>query len=142
MIYDSIDFVLTLDGDLAIDDRGDVYSTDFDVLVSIIQAIQIRIRYPALSWNQYPDLGVVDIPVGRENSVETATEWENYIYTVLVKDGLVDSGDVELTSAPLSPEAIITLIRLSVTPTEANGGRTELNIYAIMDYNKQVARFY
>jgi hypothetical protein len=142
MIYDSIDMVLSLDGDLVLSEHGDIMTTEFDVLVAIIQAIQIRIRYPAFSWELYPDLGVVELPIGQENSEETAEAWEEAIYTALVKDGLVDSGNLRLTSAPLNEHTIITLISLTVHPTDANGGRTGLNIYAIMDYNKNIARFY
>ena len=142
MIYDSIDMVLDLDGDLALTETGDIMTTEFDVLIGIIQAIQTRIRHPALSWRLYPDLGVLTVPIGQPNSEETAEAWEDLIYTALVQDGLVDSSDLELTSAPLNEHTIITLIRLSVHPTDANGGRSGLNVYAIMDYNTKVARFY
>ena len=47
-----------------------------------------------------------------------------------------------MTSAPLNEETIITLLQLTVEPTEFNGGQTFLNIYAIMDYGKKVFRFY
>lgn len=142
MIYDSIDLVFDLDGDLAITEDGDLATTDFDVLVAIIQAVQIRVRYPAFSWKQYPGVGVIETPLGLQNTPETAEAWEDIIYTALVRDGLVDSNDLELTSAPLNEHTIITLMRILCDPTDANGGRTSINIYSIMDYKNQVARFY
>tara|TARA_Y100001973_G_C5075428_1_gene269728 strand:- start:277 stop:705 length:429 start_codon:yes stop_codon:yes gene_type:complete len=142
MIYDSIDMAFDLDGDFVISEQNDIMTTEFDVLVGIIQAIQLRVKYPAGSWNLYPDLGVLETPEGQINSEETADAWENLIITSLVSQGLVDSSDIELTSAPLNEETIVTLIQLSVDATEFNGQADSINIYAVMDYGQKIFRFY
>lgn len=142
MIYDSIDFAFDLDGDFVVDAAGDIQDTEFDVLVGVVQAINSRIAYPQGSWRLYPDIGVIEQPIGKLNSLETSEEWEDFIIAALTEDGMVEASDIELASAPLSENTFMTLVKMRVMPTDANGGRTGLNFFSIFDLNKQVARFY
>ncbi len=142
MVYDSVDLVFDTDGDYVLTRDGDLQNTSFDVLVGLIQAVHIRSKYPAGSWALYPSLGVVDIPIGEQNLPETAALWEDYLYTVLTQNGLVDPTDLLIESAPMSQDTLVTLIRILCEPTDANGGRSGINIFSVVDHNKKIARFY
>ncbi len=142
MNYDSIDLALTTEGDFSLNGEGDLHSTIGDVLLGILQSVGTRVKYPAGSWKLYPNLGVRKLPIGELNIPETAKEWESNIISALTAEGMILPGDLQVQTAPLGPDTLLTLINLKTDPSRYNGGTTQLKFYAIFDSATRQILFY
>jgi len=142
MTYDSIDMGFNLDGDIILGDDGDLFKTDFDVLIALTQQIHIRVKYLADEWSLQPLLGVVFQPIGDLNYEENAEEWKSAIFMALTHDGLVDSSDLAIEIAPLDDVSLLTVISVTVQPTEANNNATTLNVFGFVHLDERKLLFY
>ncbi len=142
MRYDSIDLAFSHDQDLVIDQYGDLQDTSFDTLVALHQLILDRARNPVGSWRRVPSSGVIDTPIGKQNTEEVAKGWERILFTALTEDGLVLPQHLSIHTAPLTQDSFITLTSVEVEPTPENGGRSSILVYSIMDLGSQTFYFY
>jgi len=135
-LYDSNDLIFSNDGDIVVD-SGDLLSTSFDPLLAVIQQVRIRIHYMAGSWRLNPNLGVVDMPIGQINSLETAKGWESLVYAALVHDGLILPEDLEIETAPLSEDTILTMVTVQAQTGPSSGGNGGFTVYSVQDFRHQ-----
>lgn len=123
--YDSIDLRFSSEGDFSIDALGDVRDTSDDLLRSIRQELETRVRSSLRDWLSDPWLGadLTDF-IGEPNTRELANDIALQIRHALVFDGLVASSDLEVIPMPLDVHVIVFRLVLKVSTLEDTGSVT------------------
>lgn len=141
MIYDSVDLVLTGDGDLAEFD-GDLADTADDPLIGIMQIVQMRARYKAGDWRLRPSLGVLEHPVGRPNTRENGELWEDLLLAAYTQDGVILEDDLRVEAVPVTDDTWLTLVDLEAEPSEANQFRNGVSTFLFWDVGRKHFWYY
>lgn len=141
-IYDSLDFLLSLDGDLVLDSSGDVSLTDDHALVAVLQSIRERIRNLVGSWKLYPQVGVSRHPIGEFNTAENAEAWKEEVYSALLQDGLIDRQDLTIEIFPVAANAWVEVYTLRTAPSPLNGQVSGVQLFGFHYLDQQQLFFY
>lgn len=133
--YDAIDFFWSYDGDLAMDDRGDIQDTSFDSLRCIHQQILQRIRGSTGDLQYNPDLAAnLDRFVGKKNTRSAGIDIKSSIRNALLYRNLVDGRDLNVKVAPISPSIIAGKVSLAYQQTRANLDSLPVTLSFLYDY--------
>ena len=114
------DILLTSDGDLKIDERGDISLTD-----NVQQAVKVRLQWFFNEWRFAPQFGVPyfeEILIKNPNSIRVRSIIRDEALTV---DEVIDAQKITLSFDKLTRKGLITL---SIVTTEETF-RMEVPVY-------------
>ena len=136
-IYDRSDLAWTSRGDFIISHNGDIMDTSADPLRSLFQEVRTRIMADLGDWKLYPQVGasLADF-VGEPNNRQIAESIKTRIKAALSRDGLVNSGDIQVRYAPIDSDRLMIRVTISVAQTAANAGSESLRISVVYDYSE------
>lgn len=136
-VYDDTDLVWSKRGDLVLSHVGDIADTEQDPLRSIVQEMYRRVKCSLGEWETAPRIAasLADF-VGRSNSKRNAEAIKTRIRSALVRDGLVDSKDLEIKYFPISQDKLLFRITLNVAPTSENRGSRSIKVAAVYSYSE------
>lgn len=135
-IYDDIDLYFSSAGDLALDNSGDIASTEGDMLLSFRQEVLNRVRSEAQDWTLYPWLGAgLSELIGEPNSRETAEIGKEKIMNSLTIGAFVVAEDVNIKYVPVTHDSMMYTIKIDVEPTEENGYVDIVQTTLLLDFD-------
>lgn len=113
MLREGTDLMLTHDGDLYLDERGDLATVSGDNF--IVQSVYNRLRSVTVGWF-YDHVGAdLEDFIGKPNTRETADVMARQVLAALTADGLVGEEDLFIKPVPLdrSVVALFVFVRLA-----------------------------
>ena len=119
--YDSVDLLMSEDGDLQIDPEGDLYSTSHDRIIAIQQDIRNIIQNTTGAFEHYPTLAA-DLTefVGEPNTRENAEAIARKIERTLINLGTVLKGDIKVEVNASGLNSVMIQVMLLAYPTIYN----------------------
>ena len=127
--YDSIDLLMTEDGDIQIDPEGDLYSTSHDRIIAIQQIIRNVINNTTGALEHYPTVAADLMEfVGEPNTRENAEAIARIIERTLINLGVVLKGDLKVEVNASGLNSVMIQIILLATPTIYNTVSNQLVI--------------
>lgn len=120
--YDGVDlFWDTGNGDFALSADGDLASTDFDPLQSILQDVCSRVKGERGEWLDAPLIGAsLSEFSGERNTREIGNAIKKRVISALGAYGTVSASDISIEVYPTSPSVVAIDLQLRVQPTRAN----------------------
>lgn len=119
--YDSIDLAWSWDGDIAVDDLGDIKDTDTNHLTALADTIQSIIKSDTLEWQKDPLLGAnLSDFQGEPNDREVGKAIEDRIKTAISSQGIVERGDLMVRVIPVHNNQIMISLAVNAEPTIKN----------------------
>jgi len=117
--YDSVDLDFSWDGDLLLDNQGDIKDTSEDLLLSIRNEMFTIVKSSLGDWKEDITVGAdLDDFVGESNSRETAENIKIRLESSLSQ--LVSVSDVEIRVTPVSIYKVLISLSLAVLATAEN----------------------
>lgn len=139
--YDSYDLDFSEDGDLKLTNDNDLKGSFENSSLAIIQSIKRRVSVLSGSWRSYPKIGTNIDPFSLSNTEEDSELWNDAIIVALTEDGLIDQGDLEVETFPVTYNTWMTVITLNMQPTDENENTGQVRIFSVISKSNQ-ARFY
>lgn len=139
--YDSYDLDFSEDGDLKLTNDNDLKGTFENSSLAIIQSIKRRVSVLSGSWRSYPKIGTNIDPFSLSNTEEDSELWNDAVIVALTEDGLIDQGDLEVETFPVTYNTWMTVITLNMQPTDENENTGQVRIFSVISKSNQ-ARFY
>ena len=119
--YDSIDLLVTDDGDIDIGANGDISVTEEDQILSLQQKILSVLKSDIGDWEDHPMISAnLQSFVGERNSRENAKKIESSVKNALVDANIVRTEDVEVEVNAVSIYSVFIVVRVRATPTILN----------------------
>jgi len=107
------DLKWTWNGDLIIDQYGDLADTADNSLRSFIQEIRTRVRSDLGDWRMQPHVGAsLSELIGEPNSEETAEAGKVRIISALTKDNFIAATAIRIRYTPVDQNAILYNIQI------------------------------
>jgi hypothetical protein len=120
--YDSIDLAWSWDGDLAIDDNGDIKDTQSNYLLALADTIQAVVKSESFDWEKDPLLGAnLSDFQGEPNTRDVGKAIEDQIKIALTSQRIVNNGDVKVRVVPVHANQVMISIVVNTDPTSKNG---------------------
>lgn len=139
--YDSYDLDFSEDGDLKLTNDNDLKGSFENSSLAIIQSIKRRVSVLSGSWRSYPKIGTNIDPFSLSNTEEDSELWNDAVIVALTEDGLIDQGDLEVETFPVTYNTWMTVITLNMQPTDENENTGQVRIFSVISKSNQ-ARFY
>jgi hypothetical protein len=134
--YDKTDLVWTSRGDLFVGSEGDLMDTEYDPLRSVVQEILTRLRADFGDWQFAPNIGAqLSDFVGEPNNKTNAENIKSRILSILSKDNLVGTRDVNIRYIPITHDRLMYRVSLKVAPTPRNGNSETLVMNFMYSYS-------
>jgi hypothetical protein len=120
------DIMLTLEGDLVIDESGDFrMTTGFDWLA---REMNKRVRTINPEWKQHPTIGAnVETFAGRMLNHSLLAEIKNQITDSITRWGLQEPGDIDVRVVPVSHDEIAIYIFFTIAGVRQNLSKLVFN---------------
>lgn len=120
--YDSIDLAWTWDGDLVLDDLGDIKDTQSNYLTALVDTIQAVVKSETNDWEKDPMLGAnLSEFQGEPNTKETGRTIEDRIKIALTSQNIIQRGDIFVKVVPVHANQVMISVSVSVEPSNKNG---------------------
>jgi len=120
--YDSIDLAWSWDGDITIDDMGDLKDTQENYLQACADTIQCVVKSETLEWEKDPLLGAnLSEFQGEPNTREIGKAIEDRIKIALTSQGIIQNGDISVRVVPVHANQVMISITVSAEPSNKNG---------------------
>jgi hypothetical protein len=136
--FRQIDLQWSWNGDLEIDEVGDLADTSSSSLKSFIQEAATRVRSDLYDWEMHPELGAsLSDLVGEPNDEITAKEGRAKIISALTKGGLCNANLVKVRYMPVSRHQILYNVLFDFPLTEKEKEEGELRFALLFDTSQQ-----
>lgn len=133
--YDEIDLDWTWDGDLLLDQYGDIKDTSEDPLLSLRNEIFSIIKSDLKDWREEPSIGTnLGDFIGEPNISDTAKAIEERVRTSLTI--IVSTSDLHVRVVPVGIHKVLIAITLQVlaTPNNKLAVGDTINVSFLYDY--------
>ena len=142
-IKDDVDFFFNSAGDFALDDTGDIASTEGDLLLSFRQEIYNRLKSDFQDWalHSWIGAGLSDI-IGEPNSRETAEIGKEKIRNALTIGAFLNAEDVNIKYVPVAKDVLMYILSVDVEPTEENKYTDIVKVTLLLDMNNHKMTVY
>jgi len=119
--YDSIDLTWTHAGDLTLDDKGDLGSTENDQIATLVQDVQDIVKSEPGDWELYPGRGAgTDDFIGLPNTKGIGDQLHDRLKNAIVLSARVGEDDLKVRVIPTGPAEVLCIVRIAAVPTEKN----------------------
>ena len=133
-IKDDIDLFFNSAGDLALDNTGDIASTEHDLLLSFKQEIYNRVKSDLQDWSMYSWIGAeLSEIIGEPNTRETAEIGKEKIKSALTIGAFLSAEDVNIKYIPISNDTLMYVLDINVEATPENGYTSEVKVTLLLD---------
>ncbi len=135
--YDSVDLDWSWDGDLLVDEAGDLKDTSDDHLRSLLNEIQTIVKSNAGDWRDNKEVGAdIDDFVGEPNDRYTGEALRNRITASLQL--ILRGTDVSVRILPVHIHKVLIIVNVQATATNKNKLRSfdPIVVNFIFDYQE------
>jgi len=142
-IKDDIDLFFNSAGDFALDNTGDIASTESDLLLSFKQEIYNRVKSDLQDWSMYSWIGAgLSEIIGEPNTRETAEIGKEKIKTALTIGAFLSAEDVNIKYVPVAKDALMYILEINVDATPENGYTSEVQVTLLLDIDNHKLTVY
>lgn len=135
--YDNIDFDWSFDGDLIIDDDGDIKDTSDDHIRSLLNEIQTIVKSETQDWRDNPEVGAglsdfIGEPNDRTTARDLQARLENAIGLIVNRQDL----SVRIIPFHIHKVAILIAVQALSTPNNSLTSFTPITLHFVFDYQE------
>ena len=121
---------------------GEVFTTEFDPLRSLVQESQTRIESDQGDWVVFAATGAnLRDYVGEANNPYIAEAIKTRIHGALTRDGFINNSVSNIQYMPIDRDKLLFRITVTVAPTALNNGSQKLTLTSVYKYSDNNVSF-
>lgn len=120
-VLDSIDIDLSWDGDLLVDNNGDIKRNSDDYIRATETAVQIIVKAEFKDWEGDPAFAAnLSDFIGEPNTRENGRKIEQRVKSRIVTMGIAEASDITVRVVPIGNHELAIIVKVDAAPTGGN----------------------